>query len=339
MPRSVLIIAFVLNLLSFLLSTWKGRRGPRYGRMTRFMGFIFLESILVISCFRLVSVSPGQLSLCFLTAVLVLLLLPVPPGKRLRLTGLSLGCVAAIPVPVFLPVLGYVLIPAFILLSRIILARRRTASLDALARVVSLRKAMEQDDGANWTIVLLVLLLFCRLATGSPVAEAICCSASFFLYIWLDFRWSAASCFFAVPRLDDAVARAQAGRSRINPLDSFTPDHDLYERCCRYMAERRPFLVESFSLTDLCNAMFSNKVYLSRTINECSGKNFRQWVNNYRVHYSMDLFHRNMSLKVIDLATLSGFHSCTTFNMAFKSVMDESPSTWCKRVRYRSVKI
>ena len=54
-------------------------------------------------------------------------------------------------------------------------------------------------------------------------------------------------------------------------------DQFLYDRCCRYMADRKPFLVESFSLGDLASVLFTNKVYLSKTINYYSGKNFRSY--------------------------------------------------------------
>ena len=113
-------------------------------------------------------------------------------------------------------------------------------------------------------------------------------------------------------------------------------DQFLYDRCCRYMAERKPFLVETFSLADLSSALYTNKVYLSKTINYFSGKNFRSYVNYYRVMYAMELFRRNKSLKVAELGSLSGFHSATTFNQAFKAVMEESPSTWCARVRKKN---
>ena len=88
-------------------------------------------------------------------------------------------------------------------------------------------------------------------------------------------------------------------------------DQFLYDRCCRYMADRKPFLVESFSLGDLANVLFTNKVYLSKTIN----------------YYS---------LTVSELGALAGFHSGTTFNQAFKAVMQESPSTWCARLRKKN---
>ena len=113
-------------------------------------------------------------------------------------------------------------------------------------------------------------------------------------------------------------------------------DQFLYDRCCRYMADRKPFLVESFSLGDLASVLFTNKVYLSKTINYYSGKNFRSYINHYRVMYAMELFRKNKSLTVSELGALSGFHSGTTFNQAFKAVMQESPSTWCARLRKKN---
>ena len=47
---------------------------------------------------------------------------------------------------------------------------------------------------------------------------------------------------------------------------------------------------------------------------------------------------RNMSLKVNDLAELSGFHTITTYTMAFEAIMGESPSSWCRRMRINSLK-
>ena len=113
-------------------------------------------------------------------------------------------------------------------------------------------------------------------------------------------------------------------------------DQFLYDRCCRYMADRKPFLVESLSLGDLASVLYTNRVYLSKTINYYSGKNFRSYINYYRVMYAMELFRKNKSLTVSELGALAGFHSGTTFNQAFKVVMQESPSTWCARLRKKN---
>lgn len=140
--------------------------------------------------------------------------------------------------------------------------------------------------------------------------------------------------------------RASARRQQLSPSKGddnesqadgpVVVDQLLYDRCCRYMADRKPFLVESFSLNDLANALFTNKVYLSKTINYYSGKNFRGYVNYYRVMYAMELFRRNKALTVSELGALAGFHSSTTFNSSFKAVMEESPSTWCARLRKKN---
>ena len=128
----------------------------------------------------------------------------------------------------------------------------------------------------------------------------------------------------------------KGGDTESQPDGPSVVDQFLYDRCCRYMADRKPFLVESFSLGDLASVLFTNKVYLSKTINYYSGKNFRSYINYYRVMYAMELFRRNKSLTVAELGSLAGFHSNTTFNQAFKTVMKESPSTWCARLRKKN---
>lgn len=138
-------------------------------------------------------------------------------------------------------------------------------------------------------------------------------------------------------KMADATAvlqqRARSVDSLSAALESSAIDQFLYDRCCRYMTDRRPFLVPSFTLQDLANAVFTNKAYLSKTINHYSGKNFRQYVNYYRVMYSMELFRNNMSLRVTQLSELSGFRSETSYFQSFKKVMGESPSAWCARMR------
>ena len=121
------------------------------------------------------------------------------------------------------------------------------------------------------------------------------------------------------------------------PYELAAIDQYLYDRCCRYMTEFRPFLVNDFSLQDLANAVYTNKYYLSKTINRFSGKNFRQYVNYYRVMYAMDLFRENMSLRIAEMAQLCGFHSTTSFNQSFRMVMGETPSFWCSKIRKKQM--
>ncbi len=114
-------------------------------------------------------------------------------------------------------------------------------------------------------------------------------------------------------------------------------DKKLYVRSCAYMEQKRPFLVESFTLDDFAARLYTNKLYLSKTINHYSGGNFRQFVNHFRVKYAMGLFEKNMSLRVSDMSELSGFHNVVTFNNAFKLMTGETPSAWCRKIRTRRI--
>ena len=131
---------------------------------------------------------------------------------------------------------------------------------------------------------------------------------------------------------------ARADSSSAFPEDTAAIDQILYDRCCRCMMERKPFLVDSFSLQDLASMLYTNKVYLSKTIRRFSGRNFKQYVNYYRVVYSMELFRNNMSLRVSELGNLSGFRTHTSYLRNFKEVTGEQPSQWCARMRRRRYK-
>ena len=165
-------------------------------------------------------------------------------------------------------------------------------------------------------LLLFGLILFSVLASAAGIV------------LYLRLRKLKESQTAAGPDSRPLVADAPSASYEMTAIDQL-----LYDRCCRYMTERRPYLVDSFSLQDLANAVYTNKGTLSRTINRFSGRNFRQYVNYYRVMYAMDLYRKNMGLRIADLAQLSGFHSVTSFFQSFKAVMGEPPSQWCGRVR------
>ena len=127
-------------------------------------------------------------------------------------------------------------------------------------------------------------------------------------------------------------------RRGLSPSEKTAIDQMLYDRACTYMVEQRPFLVESYTLDDLALALNTNKMYLSQAINRYSGKNFRQYLNYYRIMYALDLFRANPQLRVAELAHLSGFCSPTSFFQNFKSVMGEAPFYWCQRNRPRFIR-
>lgn len=118
----------------------------------------------------------------------------------------------------------------------------------------------------------------------------------------------------------------------------FSPDaadkkmNSLYRRCVEFMEKDKPYLKESFSLCELSRTMYSNKTYLSKTINVMSGRNFKQFVNYYRVCYSMEVMKENPKMLMDEVASVSGFHTVVSFNMAFKLFTRKTPADWRREI-------
>jgi len=103
---------------------------------------------------------------------------------------------------------------------------------------------------------------------------------------------------------------------------------ELYQRASRYMEEQRPFLDDQLDLDQFSRAIFSNKVYVSKAINYYSGKNFRQFLNWYRIQHALELMKKDPHLRMEEVSTLSGFHSTVSFNMAFRLFQGKTPTAW-----------
>ena len=110
---------------------------------------------------------------------------------------------------------------------------------------------------------------------------------------------------------------------------------DLYDRLVAYFEAEKPFLRGDLTINDVVEKVFSNKLYISRAISHYTGRNFCQFVNYYRVMYSVDCFRQNTDLKVSELWSLCGFNSIVSYNMAFRLFMGENPSDWCRAEKIR----
>ena len=113
---------------------------------------------------------------------------------------------------------------------------------------------------------------------------------------------------------------------------------ELYERIVLYFEMSKPYLDGNLTINDVVKVVYSNKVYISKAICHYTGRNFRQFVNYYRVTYSMDLFRANLEFKVSELAEKSGFNTVVSYTMAFRLFMNETPSEWCRKERSKILK-
>lgn len=114
---------------------------------------------------------------------------------------------------------------------------------------------------------------------------------------------------------------------------------DLYERIISHFETERPYLDSKLTINDVVRSLYTNKLYISRSISQFTGRNFCQFVNYYRVMYSLECFRENPALKIHELASMSGFNSIVSYNMAFRLFMGENPSEWSRKEKSRQAKI
>ena len=98
------------------------------------------------------------------------------------------------------------------------------------------------------------------------------------------------------------------------------------------MAQERPFLNPDLNLADLAELSNMNRAQLSETINVGFGKNFNDFINQYRVDEFKRMLDENkqQKLSLLGLAFECGFNSKATFNRVFKKLTDLSPTDYIK---------
>ena len=158
------------------------------------------------------------------------------------------------------------------------------------------------------------------------------------LYTLLFFRAVTGRTFVLQKETEERIKEMIKGNLRTSYVDKAEEDRrmsNLYKRIMAYMSDKKPFLDSTFSMTDLADSLFSNKLYLSKTINILSGRNFRQFVNYHRIQYAVKLMKMDPRLRVMEVSEMSGFHSVVSFNMAFKMNLGKTPSEWLREYMSR----
>ncbi|MBR4755640.1 MAG: AraC family transcriptional regulator [Bacteroidales bacterium] len=163
------------------------------------------------------------------------------------------------------------------------------------------------------------------------VMTVVCTSSFMALYALLYLRALTGRTLVVDPRTEDRIKDIIKGNLRTSFIDKAEEDrkmNNLYRKVMFLMTEKKPYLDPSFCMNDLAEQVYSNKLYVSKTINILSGRNFRQFLNYHRIQHAMALFRKDPRLKVSEAAEMSGFNSTVSFNMAFKVNTGKTPSEW-----------
>ena len=188
-------------------------------------------------------------------------------------------------------------------------------------------------------LVYVAAFLFCTAAGvcgNFPVALILLLSAC--LVLALGVRVSLDSAFVFLHRHERRIVESMKITQVETAMDASRVEghnRELYERIQQYFEDERPYLRGDLTINDIVKAVYTNKLYISRAISQCTGRNFCQYVNYYRVTHSVNAFRDNPELKIHELANASGFNSVVSFNMAFRLYMGENPSDWCRKEKKR----
>ena len=96
----------------------------------------------------------------------------------------------------------------------------------------------------------------------------------------------------------------------------------------RHMQQQQLFLDSRLTLARLSEAVGVSTHHLSEVLNQGEGKNFYQFVNEYRVSHFCDQLKADPDARIIDLAMAAGFSSKSTFNAVFKQTLQLTPSQY-----------
>lgn len=110
---------------------------------------------------------------------------------------------------------------------------------------------------------------------------------------------------------------------------------DIYDRVVALFENDKLYLNSELSINEIVKIIFTNRAYISRAINQYTGRNFCQFVNSYRINHAINYFRENPDIRMTELASISGFNTVGSFNTAFKYHMCENPSDWCRKERAR----
>ncbi len=111
-------------------------------------------------------------------------------------------------------------------------------------------------------------------------------------------------------------------RSALNTVASSA----ILDTLRNHMKVNRPYLDSSLRLQDLAENLNISNHYISQVINDLDGKNFADFINEYRIEEAKRLLLGDDQKKIIHIAYDSGFNNKASFNNAFKRFTGMAPS-------------
>ncbi len=130
---------------------------------------------------------------------------------------------------------------------------------------------------------------------------------------------------------DTGVAHAKNPKYSSSDLSRADAEH-FYKQLLQLMEDEKIYLVNGLKIQQLANKIGLHVPQISQIINQCSGANFYDFVNNYRVEAAMKILRSSSreKLSMISMAEQVGFNSTSTFYKHFKKMTGCSPKQYVR---------
>jgi len=116
---------------------------------------------------------------------------------------------------------------------------------------------------------------------------------------------------------------------------NFDKHNELLNKILTIMEDPSIYCNSDFSVIKLAELVNSNQKYVSETINDILGKNFRSFLNSYRIQEALRQFLKQdiKNFTIESISYLVGFKSSKTFWEAFKEITGVTPSYYLKSIQ------
>ncbi|HAT65293.1 MAG TPA: hypothetical protein DCS66_11940, partial [Flavobacteriaceae bacterium] len=102
--------------------------------------------------------------------------------------------------------------------------------------------------------------------------------------------------------------------------------NELYVKLTKHMEIEKPFIDNELRLVNLADDLGFSTHLLSKVINKKSGKNFNQFINDYRLQEAKRLLLENPEYSIKSIYFDVGFNNKATFYNAFKKEFHCTPT-------------
>ncbi len=105
------------------------------------------------------------------------------------------------------------------------------------------------------------------------------------------------------------------------------------------MVQEKPYLLQDLTLEDVSEKLGISKRHISQVINEKLQRNFKDYINGYRIREATEILERNArDIRIYEVMYDVGFNNKSSFNFSFKKFTGLTPREYRKSILLKEQK-